>query len=131
MAEAKTRSGSSHVVIGGSAGAFDALKTILPSLPASFPAPVVVVLHLHRNDGGSLARDIAARCALRVRVAEDKDPIRRGWIYFGPANYHLLISKGDEFALSIDPPVNHCRPSIDLLFETAAEAWGLESRALS
>ena len=111
------------VVMGASAGGIQALSVLLPALPPSLRAPVFIVLHLPR-DKPSLLTDIFSRkCAVPVREAEDKEPVVPGTVYFAPANYHLLLEQGPQLALSADDPVNHSRPSIDVLFESAADVY--------
>lgn len=112
------------IVIGGSAGAMDALSEILPALPPGFPIPIAIVLHLPPNRTSLLAQVFGARCAVAVREVEDKEPIAPATIYVAPPNYHLLIERRRTFALSVDDPVNYSRPSIDVLFESAADAYG-------
>ncbi len=114
---------TSIVVIGGSAGAIGALGALLPALPAGFGVPVVVVVHLPARPPTSLVDLFRRRCAVDVREPNDKEPIGPG-IYFAPPSYHLLIEADQTFSLSIEAPVNYSRPSIDLLFESAAEAFG-------
>lgn len=112
------------IVIGGSAGALEALDSLLPALPSRFPASVFIVLHLPRGTPSMLAQIFAAKCALPVIEAEDKEPVKPGTIYFAPPDYHLLIEQGPYLALSVDDPVNLSRPSIDVLFESAADVYG-------
>ncbi len=112
------------VVIGASAGAVQALLTILPGLPANFALPIVVVVHVPPDRDNALASLLQAKCALPVKEAEDKEPIVGGTIYFAPADYHLLVEAGGSLALSTDEPVNYSRPSIDVLLESAADAYG-------
>jgi two-component system chemotaxis response regulator CheB len=112
------------IVIGGSAGAVEALESLLPALPAWFPAAVFIVLHLPRDRPSMLAEVFAAKCALPVEEAEDKAPVRPGTVYFAPPDYHLLIEQGRCLALSVDDPVNLSRPSVDVLFESAADVYG-------
>lgn len=111
------------VVVGGSAGAVDVLGTLLPDLPADFPLPIIVVVHLPARRTSLLPPLFAARCALPVREPEDKQPIERG-VWFAPPDYHLLVESDHTFSLSIDQPVRFSRPSIDVLFESAARAYG-------
>lgn len=112
------------IVIGGSSGAIDALSILLPALPAGLRAGVIVVLHLP-SDRRSLLSDIFSyRCALPVQEAQDQQPIQPGLVYFAPPGYHLLVDRGPRLALSIDPPVNFSRPSIDVLFQSAADCYG-------
>lgn len=112
------------IVIGGSSGAIDALNVLLPALPAGMHAAVIVLLHLP-SDRRSLLTDIFGyRCALPVQEAQDQQPVLPGRVYFGPPGYHLLVDRGPRLALSIDPPVHFSRPSIDVLFQSAADCYG-------
>jgi len=111
------------VVIGGLAGAVAALGEILPELPAGFPA-VLVVVHVLPSVPSLLAALFAPRCAMRVVEAESLEPLARGTIYFAPADYHLLVERDRRLSLSLEPPVHFSRPSIDVLFESAADAFG-------
>ena len=111
------------VVIGASAGGVEALSLLLPALAPGTRAAVLIVVHLPR-DGHSLLADIFARkCALSVHEAEDKEPVEPGTVYFAPNNYHLLVDEGPRLALSCDELVHHSRPSVDVLFESAAEVY--------
>jgi two-component system, chemotaxis family, protein-glutamate methylesterase/glutaminase len=113
------------VVVGTSLGGLAALSVLLGSLEASFPAPVVVVQHrAPGGDGQSLAALLRSRTPLAVIETEDKTPLDGGTVYLAPADYHLLVECRGWLALSTDPPVRSARPSIDVLFETAAEAYG-------
>lgn len=112
------------VVIGGSAGAIEVLLELLPALPATLAACVLVVLHLPRDKPSLLAEIFAPRCALPVSEAQDGAPLKPGTILFAPPNYHVLIDKGPRISLSIDAPVHYSRPSIDVLFESAADTLG-------
>ncbi len=111
------------VVIGASAGGVEALAAILPALPARGAAAVFVVQHLPRDRNSLLVEIFAPRCAALVREAEDKEPVEGGTIYFAPPDYHLLVAPGPQIALSVDDLVNHSRPSIDVLFESAADVY--------
>lgn len=112
------------VVIGTSAGGIDALARLLPQVPPSTTATVVCVIHLPEDSTFELAPFFSERCAVPVREAVDKQPATRGTIFFAPPGYHLLLETEGAFALSIDEPVNYARPSIDVLFTTAAHACG-------
>jgi two-component system, chemotaxis family, protein-glutamate methylesterase/glutaminase len=111
------------VAIGASAGGIQALSVLLPALPSSLRAAVFIVLHLPRDKPSILAKIFKPKCALPVFEAEDKQPVIPGNIYFAPADYHLLIDQGPQLALSADEPVHHSRPSIDVLFESAADVY--------
>ena len=112
------------IVIGASAGAVEALTIILSALPIGFALPMFVVVHVPPDRRSLLAELFAAKCQIPVREADDKEPIRGGTVYFAPADYHLLIEKQRSLALSSDEPVLFSRPSIDVLFESAADAYG-------
>jgi len=111
-------------VVGGSAGGVEALLAILPSLPAKLRAPVLVVVHQPRDRRSVLAEILDPRCTVPVREAEDKEPIERGTVYLAPPDYHLLVEQGPTLALSADALVHYSRPSIDVLFESAADVYG-------
>jgi two-component system chemotaxis response regulator CheB len=111
------------VVIGGSAGSIAVLGELLPELPADFP-PVLIVVHVLSSSSSALADIFVPRCAMRVAEAESGSPIERGCVYFAPADYHLLVEPTRRCALSIEPPVHFSRPAIDVLFESAADAYG-------
>ncbi len=125
MSELESLSGRiDAVVIGASAGGIDALMTLLPALGANVGAPIFIVLHLPRDRPSLLPDIFAPRCPLPVCEAQDKEPVRPGTVYFAPPDYHLLIDAGPRLALSSDELVNYSRPSIDVLFESAADVYG-------
>ncbi len=111
------------VVVGASAGGVEALGEILPTLPAGFRPAVLIVLHLPRERPSLLVEIYENRCALPVREAEDKEPIEPGTVYFAPPDYHMLVERSRQIALSTDEPVYYSRPSIDVLFESAADVY--------
>ena len=112
------------VVLGASAGGFEALLAILKGLPASYPMPLVAVLHLPDNHESKLAELFGYRLALQVREARDKEPLAPGVLYFAPSGYHLSIEDDRSFSLSCEERVSFARPSIDVLFASAADAYG-------
>jgi two-component system chemotaxis response regulator CheB len=112
------------VVIGSSAGGLNALKCILALFPRDFAMAVVIVQHLHPSQDDSFIEALRIHCPIPVREAEEKEAVLPGAVYFAPPNYHLMIESDRTFSLSIDPKVNFSRPSIDILFETAAEVYG-------
>jgi len=111
------------VVVGASLGALEALRAILPAVPADFPAALIIVLHRDKEETGDLLPLLESRCVLPIGFPLDKEPILAGYVYIAPPNYHLLV-EGDHFAFSLDAPEDYARPSIDALFESAAEAYG-------
>ncbi len=117
-------SGVEAVVIGASAGAVQALSRILPRLPAGYPIPVLIVVHVPADRSDLMAPLFQARCPLVVKEAEDKEPALPGFVYFGPSDYHMLVEADRTLSLSADAPVLYSRPSIDVLFESAADAYG-------
>jgi two-component system chemotaxis response regulator CheB len=112
------------VVMGLSAGGMEAMKVFIPALPASFPLPVAIAQHIGEDQDSFLAEYLDKIAPLAVKEAEDKEPLRANHIYLAPAGYHLLIERDGTFSLSVDPRVNYCCPSIDVLFESAADAFG-------
>lgn len=112
------------IAIGASAGGVEALGVLLSGLPAGFALPLFVVMHLPRDRPSLLAGIFAGQCALQVREAYDKEPIVPGTLYFAPPDYHLLVDSRSQLSLSVDDPVCFCRPSIDVLFESAVEVYG-------
>ena len=114
------------VVIGVSAGGLDALQIILPALPADLPRSVIVAQHRLADADTFLVDFFNDCCRMPVSEAEEKELIRPGHIYFAPAAYHLLIERDMSFSLSADEKVNFARPAIDVLFESAAQAYGPE-----
>jgi two-component system chemotaxis response regulator CheB len=111
------------VVIGGSAGVFDVLRTIFASLPSTLVVPVAVVVHLPLRSQSLLHESLQAASSLSMSQVDDKEPLRGGHIYFAPAGYHFLIEADRSAALSIDDPVYFSRPSIDVLFESASDVY--------
>jgi two-component system chemotaxis response regulator CheB len=113
------------IAIGASAGAVQALSEILPRLPADYPLPVLVVVHIPAAPSG-LTTLFASKCAVAVREPEDKEPIVPGTVYLAPPGYHMLVEDGHSIALSQDEPLLFSRPSIDVLFESAADSYGAD-----
>ncbi len=111
------------IAIGASAGAVQALSHLLPRLPADYPVPVLVVVHVPADPSG-LTRLFATKCKVQVREPEDKEPIVAGTAYFAPSGYHMLVEADGSIALSVEEPVHFSRPSIDVLFESAADLYG-------
>ncbi|MBI2602779.1 MAG: chemotaxis protein CheB [Deltaproteobacteria bacterium] len=111
------------IVIGASLGGLRALNLVLGNLPKDFRLPIVIVQHRSNELDASLVKQLQQSCKLRVSEAEDKEDIIAGRVYVAPAGYHLLIDSS-LFCLSVDQPVLHARPSIDVAFESAADAFG-------
>ena len=114
----------SAVAIGTSAGGVEALSAVLPALPAGLAVPVFVVLHVPGGRPSHMAEILTPKCRVPVIEAEDKAPAAPGSVYLAPPDYHLLVEAGPSLALSADEPVHFSRPSIDVLFESAADVYG-------
>lgn len=114
----------SAIVIGVSAGGMNALSAILPELPEDFPLPVIVVQHMAPDSDNFLSILLNERSSIAVKEAEGGERIKGGHVYLAPPDYHLLIELDRTFGLSQDCPVNCARPSIDILFESAADVYG-------
>ena len=112
----------SVVVMGTSAGGLRALERVLGGLPPVFSIPIVAVQHRSR-ESELFASVMQTLVALPVREAEDEELVAPG-VYLAPPDYHLLLEPGGRLALSTDEPVSFSRPSIDVLFESAADAYG-------
>lgn len=112
------------IVIGASAGGVEALSMLLPALPADSRVAVFVVVHLPRERPSLLVQIFERRCALPLCEAEDKQPVSPGTVYFAPPDYHMLVEHDRRIALSSDDAVHYSRPSVDVLFESAADVYG-------
>lgn len=115
------------IVMGGSAGALDALMTVLPGLTVH-PVPIVIALHLAPSLPSLLAHLLGRSTPRHTQEIEDKVRMSPYGIYVAPPNYHVLLERDGTIALSVDEPVQFSRPSIDVLFESTAHAFG--SRAV-
>jgi two-component system chemotaxis response regulator CheB len=113
---------SEIVVVGTSRGGLRALQALLSGLDAEFTLPMVIVQHRGKDIETGLCEYLGRVGQLPVTEPEDKEPILQGHIYLAPRDYHLLI-ENSSFALSTDPPVSFARPSIDVLFESAADEY--------
>jgi two-component system chemotaxis response regulator CheB len=113
----------SIVVVGTSWGGLNALRELVGNLPADYRVPTVLVQHRHRQSDHLLSTFLQERTILPVTEVEDKMPIEPGMLFVAPADYHLLVDR-DIFELSTDPPVRYSRPSIDVTFYSAADAYG-------
>ena len=119
----KETSACRAIAIGVSAGGMAALGKLVPVLPETFSHILIVVQHLYSQNESMLHQYLDRQCRLKVKEAEDKDAAIPGIVYTAPANYHLLVESDETFALSVDEKANYSRPSIDVLFESAARVW--------
>ena len=111
------------LVIGLSAGGMPLVKELLTALPSDYSLPIAVVAHLPQDFQSHFDKVLDCSTNLPVSIVRDKDPIKSGHIYVAPAGYHLLIEHNHRFALSADKAVKAVRPSIDVLFSSAAEVF--------
>lgn len=111
------------IVIGCSMGGMHALQVVFGALPNDFPLPIAVVQHRYKTSNEGLPAFLRRHSKLLVVDTTDKQWIKPGTVYLAPANYHLLVERG-ELSLSVDEAVAHSRPSVDVLFESAAQAYG-------
>jgi len=109
-------------VIGASVGGLAAMQVILPALPEDLPVPLVFVQHRVKSGDSGLCKYLQQWSRLPIVEPEDKEGIRPRRVYLAPRDYHLLIERG-SFALSTEAPVAYARPSIDALFESAADVY--------
>lgn len=111
------------IVIGVSSGGLSALKILLPALPADFGLPIIIVQHVGAHSENYWIELLNGMSKLNIKEADEKELIEKGNVYIAPANYHLLVEKDRTLSLSTEQKVNYARPSIDVLFESAAEAY--------
>jgi two-component system chemotaxis response regulator CheB len=112
------------IAVGTSLGGLHAISTMLRQMPANLPVPILIVQHRGATSDEGLVTILQERTVLKVVEAEDKVPLAAGTVYIAAPDYHLLVEAPGEIALSTDAPLRSARPSIDVLFETAAEAYG-------
>lgn len=123
MMDTSALSRTEFVVVGASAGALSALIALMPGLPADLAPPIAIVVHVPPRGPNLIPSVLAPYSKLPVVEIEDKLPILPGTIYLAPADYHVLIESDRRFSLNADDPVNFSRPSIDVLFESAADVY--------
>lgn len=111
------------MVIGGSAGSLDVLLKVLPELNVNLSFPIIIVVHRKNGADSLLPALLSGRTNLKVKEAEEKEPLLAGHIYVAPSDYHLLIENNRTFSLDYSEKVNYSRPSIDVTFESAASVY--------
>jgi two-component system chemotaxis response regulator CheB len=112
------------VVIGCSAGGFSAISYLLSHLPADFNVPVIIVQHRSRENDHLLEKILQEKSPVKVKQADEKEKINPGHVYIAPPDYHLLIEQDGTFSLTVEKEMGYSRPSINVLFETAAQVYG-------
>jgi two-component system, chemotaxis family, protein-glutamate methylesterase/glutaminase len=108
------------VVIGGSAGSFQGIVKILAQLPKDFPLPIIMALHRLKHVRNGFVEALSIKSVVKVLEPNDKEPIKKGFIYLAPSNYHLCVELGNHFALSTEEMVNNSRPAIDITLGSSA-----------
>jgi two-component system chemotaxis response regulator CheB len=111
------------IVIGTSAGGLSALSVLLEKLPPDYPLPIIVVQHRAKDQKDLLEEVLQLKCKIRIKQADEKEKIEKSIVYIAPPDYHLLIENDLTFSLSSDELVSYSRPSIDVLFESAAISY--------
>lgn len=111
------------IVMGASSGGTQALLRIISELTGDYPIPVMIVRHVQEGSEFTLPDFLNQKSGILVKEACDKEPIQPGTVYIAPAGYHLLLEEDHTLALSVDERVNYARPSIDVLFESAARVF--------
>lgn len=111
------------IVIGVSSGGMTALNTLLSLLPKGFSIPIIILQHIGANSDNKWIDILNKQTNIIIKEAEEKEKIEKGNAYVSPPNYHLLVERDKTFSFTIDERVNYARPSIDVLFESAADAY--------
>jgi len=111
------------LIIGGSAGSLEVLMKIFPRLESITSFAIVIVLHRKNSEDNLLEELFMLKTEIPVKEVEDKTPLKPGFIYIAPSDYHLLFEKNELLSLDISEKINYSRPSIDVSFESAAEVY--------
>jgi len=115
---------SEIIIVGGSAGSYTLIAALLEELPVYFEAAICIVLHRNRHYDTNIEKSLSLKLNKNVLPIIDKMDICKNHIYFAPAGYHLLVEPNNTFSLDCSEQINYSRPSIDVLFETAAQIYG-------
>lgn len=110
------------IVLGASAGGIQIVTDLINTLPEDFSLPIIIVIHLPKTSDGVWPALLNSKSKITVKEADEKEFVKAGTAYIAPANYHLLLESDLSLSLTIDEHVHFARPSIDVLFETAAES---------
>lgn len=120
-----------YILIGGSAGSTRIIENLLSRLPHNLQIPIIIIRHMGEGDDMSEYYKILSRSTeITISEAEDKGSIDESTVYFAPPGYHLLIEENRRFALDLSPRSNFSRPSIDILFQSAAKAFGSSAASI-
>jgi two-component system chemotaxis response regulator CheB len=108
------------IIIGGSAGSFNCILSILKGLDEKMQVPIVIILHRLKNANSMLEKHLQLHTHYTVKEAEDKEFVKKAYIYTAPTDYHLLLEENSSFSLDSSEAVNYSRPSIDVTFESVS-----------
>lgn len=111
------------IVMGVSSGGMSAMKIMFSLLPKNFSIPIIMVQHLSAHSNNEWIQLLNDKSDLSIKEADEKEKIENGKVYIAPPNYHLMIEMNKTLSLTIDERINFARPSIDVLFESAAEVY--------
>jgi two-component system chemotaxis response regulator CheB len=111
------------IVIGVSSGGMNAMKIMFSLLPKNFSTPIIIVQHIGARSDGHFIKLLNNQSNVSIKEADEKEKIENGNVYIAPPNYHLMIERDKTFSLTIEERVNYARPSIDVLFESAADVY--------
>lgn len=111
------------IAIGCSAGGLIALTGLLKPISKDFPHPIIIVQHRQKYDSNMLEEVLQHKIKLHVKQADEKEALKNGVVYLAPPDYHLLLERDGSFSLSSDIAINFSRPSIDVFFESVADAY--------
>ncbi len=111
------------IVIGGSAGSFQGVVKILSRLPEKFPLPIILCLHRLKHVRHGFVEALSIKSVIQVTEPYDKESIKKGGVYLAPANYHMSVELGHNFALSTEEMVNNSRPAIDITLGSCAYVY--------
>lgn len=109
------------IIIGGSAGSFDVIVSILEGLDSSIEIPIIIVIHRPKNTESYLEKQLQFHTNYIIKEVETNEPMQKGFLYTAPADYHLLLEKELKFSLDTSEAVNYSRPAIDVTFESFSE----------
>ena len=111
------------IVIGVSSGGMNVMQVMFSLLPKDFNTPIIIVQHIGARSDNQFIKILNDKSNLPIKEADEKEIIENGKVYIAPSNYHLMIERDKTFSLTVDERINYARPSIDVLFESAAEAY--------
>ncbi|MCJ0741793.1 chemotaxis protein CheB [Pedobacter montanisoli] len=123
MEEITMKGKCTALIIGGSAGSLDVLLNVIPKLNVDINFPIIIVLHRKKGTDSLLTELLASKSGLRVKEVDEKEKPLPRTVYIAPSDYHLLFEKDGSFSLDYSEKVNYSRPSIDVVFQSAAEVF--------